>query len=1198
MFRNEDSMHLIRSISVHLAQGIVFTAVTLLMIFMPCYVVALQGILNQPTTPRTSASTAQEYAFTRIGLEQGLSQSSVYAIIQDAKGFLWLGTQDGINKYDGYKFVASRSSENTMSSGNAIRGALPSGWITQIVRDKFNNLWVASNGGGLSHIQRDSNRATLMPLLTDARALTSPPLSQSAALSVLQSGFVTALLADKYGKLWIGTDKGLHSLDTLKPFYEKASAPPIRYIPATVNDAGKRQSLSGEITALTSDRAGRIWIGTRYGLFCHTPANTTSKDKNSFAVEEISLPQSGLTQANSVQANLPPLKKGKTAVQALFTDSLGRIWIGTQGSGLLRYNPHTRQTRTFPYIPQRNDAPRRLNTISGSHVFCFATDERGYLWIGTDNGVNIISGNVHSMPDSADAEVVICRSVPQMSLSLGDNAVRSLYYDASGTMWVGTLTAGLSVWNPLRQRFGRYSPDMGNAAFLPYRVVRSFYQESDSILWIGTDDGLVRWNYRAKTFFQLPIAAKDGYGLQSGRVWTINRDSAGIFWFGTDGGGLHRYDPQKRTFTVFQHNPDDSSTLCNNRLRSAAWDNNGCLWLGTLDGLDYFNPRTATFTHFKHDPQNPASMSNDRVQAVFCDSDSIVWIATALGLNKFDRTYNRWKRYFHDSSAKSLPNSWVKHLMRDSEGTLWITTVGGICRYNPDEDNFTVYGSQNGLTNEYVYGIVEDAKGFLWMGTDKGLARFDKHKGVFRMYEAADGLQSSEFNTNAFYRTADGYLLFGGVNGMNMFRPEMLIERTFMPPIVLTAVKIFNAERTFEADIAGLKEIVLSHNDRLIELDFAALDFANIERVQYSYMMEGIDKEYVSFGTRNFATYTNLPAGEYTFCVRATNADGVWNAHELRLRVVIIPPFWETWWFRSGCLFLLGGLVLGGVQMRLRSIARRNNFLKEEVRKRTQELQESNQELAWSNEQLHELNNEKNAILGITAHDLKTPLATMLTLTELVENDHDTLSREELYHFTSLIHQSAHRMMSLIKQLLNMNMIDEGKLNLSLETIEVNHLITKLIADIEMLARPKNLTFLFEPPATTYFISADPNAYMQIIENLLSNALKYSPLSKRIWVELKVMSFDDGEYVCCCVRDEGNGLTEEDKKRLFGKFARLSARPTGGEHSTGLGLSIVKKLVEAMNGRIWCESEHRKGAAFSVAFPRVQTLPLTSETPI
>jgi signal transduction histidine kinase len=196
------------------------------------------------------------------------------------------------------------------------------------------------------------------------------------------------------------------------------------------------------------------------------------------------------------------------------------------------------------------------------------------------------------------------------------------------------------------------------------------------------------------------------------------------------------------------------------------------------------------------------------------------------------------------------------------------------------------------------------------------------------------------------------------------------------------------------------------------------------------------------------------------------------------------------------------------------------------------------------------------------------------------------------------MHQSAKRMMALIKQLLNMNMIDEGKLNLSPETIEVNHIIARLIADAETLARPKNLTFHFAMPSEIYFIDADSNAYMQIIDNLLSNALKYSPLSKRIWVELSVMDFEDGQYVCCCVRDEGNGLTDEDKKRLFGKFARLSARPTGGEHSTGLGLSIVKKLVEAMDGKIWCESEHRKGAAFSVAFPRIHTLPPASETPV
>ena len=684
------------------------------------------------------------------------------------------------------------------------------------------------------------------------------------------------------------------------------------------------------------------------------------------------------------------------------------------------------------------------------------------------------------------------------------------------------------------------------------------------------------------------MVTKDGYGLQSGRVWCIERDSAGIFWFCTDGGGLHRYDQRKGSFTVFQHNPNDSASLCHNRIRTMAPDKNGGFWLGTISGLDYFHPGRKQWRHFRHDPQNSNSISNDRIQAFLQDGDSVLWVATSLGLNRLHLRTQTWKRYFHDSTSGSIANSWVKHIMRDREGSIWLATVDGISRYNPQYDTFENYGTENGLTNHYVYGIVEDSQGFLWMGTDGGLARFDKQNGAFRMYDAADGLQSNEFNTNAFYRLQSGMVLFGGVNGMNMFNPAKLTDRTYMPPVVLTAIKVFNVERSFDADISSLEEIVLSYRDRLLEFDFAALDFANIERVRYAYMMEGIDREFVSFGTRHFATYTNLPAGEHTLRVRATNADGVWNAQELRLRVIIIPPFWETWWFRSGIIFAILAIIWGAVWLRLSSIARRNTFLKEEVRKRTHELEASNQELAWSNDRLQELNNEKNAILGIAAHDLKTPLSTMLTLTELVENDRNTLSTEELHHFNSLMRQSANRMMALITQLLNMNMIDEGKLNLSMEAVEVNPIISALCADAEALARPKNLVFHVTKPVDTYYILADHSAYMQIIENLLSNAVKYSPLSKHIWANLSIIAKEQQEYVCFSVRDEGIGLTDDDKKRLFGKFARLSARPTGGEHSTGLGLSIVKKLVEAMNGEIWCESEHRKGATFFVAFPRIE----------
>ncbi|MCU0424803.1 MAG: ATP-binding protein [Candidatus Kapabacteria bacterium] len=1164
---------------------------------------ALQGI-PQPTpttnTPRTSTATAEDYMFTRIGLEQGLSQNSVYSLHQDKRGFIWIGTQDGINKFDGYTFIAYRnasagniigSSLRTSATNNAVnsmRGALPNAWIERIIRDKYDNLWISSNGGGLGVIHRDSNVALLMPMLSDAGAA-----SNKGNASVLRSSFVTGLYNDNAGRLWIGTDKGLQCIDTVQPLYHATANNranvKIRFIADDLRNAALKNVLSGEIRAITGDRFGRLWIAAGNQIFCFDvhPSEQAIERFQEFFITELPLHSTSQTPQtpHQIRNQLPTDFPRQTVIQSLFADSLGRLWIGTLGKGLLLYNPQSHHLRTFPYSSSRDDSPYRINTISGRSVYCFATDERGFLWVGTDNGINIFSQDIYTLRDTANVRIAVCRSVPQIPQSLSDNAVRSLLCDASGTMWVGTLTGGMSLWNPLKERFGRYSPQLGNASFLPYRVVRCFYEENDSTLWIGTDDGVVRWNHVNKNFTQLPLVAKDGYGLQSGRVWAIDRDSAGIFWFCTDGGGLHRYDPRKGSFTVFQNNPNDSASLGNNRVRTMVCDAHGGFWLGTIGGLEYFHPVRKQWRHFRHNPLNPNSISNDRIQWLLLDNDTTLWVATSLGLNKFNPQTQVWKRYFHDSTSSSIANSWVKHIMRDREGNLWAATIDGISRYNSQTDSFENYGVQNGLTNQYVYGILEDSTGTLWMGTDGGLARFDKQNGAFRMYDAADGLQSKEFNTNAFYRMKSGVLLFGGVNGMNMFHPSRLGDRTFMPPVVLTAIKIFNVERSFGMDISALTEITLSHRDRLLEFDFAALDYANIERVQYAYMMEGIDREFVSFGTRHFATYTNLPAGEYTFRVRATNADGIWNAQELTLRVIIVPPFWETWWFRLAIFLVFCGVIWGSVRLRLKRSARRNALLREEVRKRTQELEASNQELAWSNERLQELNNEKNAILGIAAHDLKTPLATMLTLTELVENDRNTLSSEELHHFNSLMRQSANRMMSLITQLLNMNMIDEGKLNLSLETIEVNPIISALCADAEALARPKNLTFHITKPQENYHICADHSAYMQIIENLLSNAIKYSPLSKNIWVELGIITKERSEYVCFSVRDEGIGLTEDDKKRLFGKFARLSARPTGGEHSTGLGLSIVKKLVEAMNGEIWCESEHRKGATFFVAFP-------------
>jgi signal transduction histidine kinase/ligand-binding sensor domain-containing protein len=1116
-----------------------------------------QNTIPQNNLTHQTPSSPETYYFSRISIERGLSQSSVYAMTQDKKGFLWFGTQDGLNMFDGYSFKVIHASKQQLSHP---RTSFPNGWLVTMLCDKHGNIWTGMNGSGLVHVNRTNGSLLMLTADTLAGAVHKN--------AVLSSMLIIGLVNDTKGRVWIATDKGLDVIESPKAQYTTLTLPHIKHIP--------HPDLNNGISAIASDSVGNVWIAGNTVLVRYSTV------QNVF--DEFPLPA-------ALATNTP-------AVQTLFVDKLGRVWVGTTGKGVLLLNPVTRAMRTITH------AANNAASLANDRVYAITTDERGYLWCGTDNGVSILERDIATMPDDAAIRFVNCRYYPGRMRSLSDNAVRSLLCDRSGTMWVGTLAAGLSSWNTLRQRFGLYSPELGNAEFLPNRVVRSFYPENDSIVWIGTDGGLAIWHRRHGNSRVLHPDTHPT--MTSPRVWTINPDPANtdIVWLGTDGGGLYRYNTRTQAMKRYEHDAEKLNGLTNNRVRNTCFDRAGNLWIGTMNGLNRFNTRTENFTHFFNNPSDSTSLSNNRIQTVFEDASGTLWVGTTQGLNRFDPMRGVWRRYVHTSDTNSLTNDWVKHITQTRDGMLWISTVDGICSFDVRNEKFRSYGIGNGLISDYVYGIVEDNSGDLWMGTDNGLARFNRKTASFRVFELADGLQSNEFNTNAFCRNTKGELFFGGVSGFNVINPARLGDHTYSPTLCLTGVRISNAPYASKQDVAHLREIFLTNRDNVVEFSFAALDFANSERIQYSYQLEGIDEHWSAATTRNFATYTNLDPSEYTFRVRATNSDGVWNKMELAIAVHITPPFWATWWFRTITLICLASTTFILYRWRINRIALRSLLLEQDVGSRTRELQErtsqleqSNTELSWTNERLNDLNNEKNAILGIAAHDLKTPLGTILTITELLEDNHHPPSNEEVRAFASMIRQTSERMLGLIKQVLDMNMIDEGKLRLTPHRFDLRDTLDKVVNDTRAIAHQKNITIHYTQSNEPLWVFADHIACIQVLENILSNAVKYSPLGKNIWVETHLETHLEtylethsqtsessyNQYIS--IRDEGQGFSEKDKLRLFTKFARLSARPTGGEHSTGLGLSIVKKLVEAMRGEVTCVSEKGKGATFTVILP-------------
>ncbi len=1134
--------------------------------------------------------------FKRLSIEEGLSQSSVNGIMQDSKGFLWFTTQEGLNKYDGYTFTIFKAESGDSSGG------LPINWVLGICEDREGTLWVGTKGMGVCRFHPQTGKWT---------RISTKESGLAGLKGKLSNDFVNVLLTDRNGLVWMGTDNGVTRYD-----------PRTNSLHQFTHHPDNPHSLSGTfVYAIVEDAQGHIWIGTDYGLNRFIP-EIQGFETIYFDIDDTSV-------NNSINAIAP--------------DAQGRLWLGTF-NGLGLYDPRTNTVRSFLASKTPNKrSPHHdplYNTLPSNNVFALLIDRDSTLWIGTQEGLCLLPHCNTVQRGSAAPMFEHCRYSPYSRISLSNNYVRSLYQDRTGVVWIGTFTGGVNSWSRYRFKFPLYTDNAvvsGDSATTIYRSVRAFYEEryeerattptirtgTPIRLWIGGDNGVLFIDYATghKTVFPTnPSGAKaEGVfvskALVNAQIWTIHKDRHGLYWFGSNGGGMQRYDAATGVVKHFRHDERAPTTsLSHNSVRSFLEDTQGRIWIATLKGLNLFQPTTETFLQYFHDPSNPNSLSDSRITCIFEDTRRLLWIGTSVGLNIFDPEHGVFTRFYRINDSASLSSHWIKCVTEDRKGRIWIATTEGLTRFdrspnNPKQGVFTRLGLREGLANAHIYGVVEDDDGKIWVSTNRGLAYFDETAQRFATFDVGDGLQSNEFNTNAFYKTSRGELLFGGVNGFNAFLPQHLQENSIVPQMALTSLKVFGQKRSFSSENDSLYQVLLPHTDNVVEIGFAALDFTNSERNTYRYKLDGIDRQWTNAETRNFANYTNLPPGVYQFWVQGANSDGVWNEAGVRLMITILPPFWHTWWFRTLVTVVIMGIVFGIYRWRVQAIERQTRFLEQQVadrtyllQERTRELERINQQLAWANseiirqnEALKTLNDEKNEFLGIAAHDMKNPLARIISLADMMNLDAEEFTDKEIREFATMISSSAARMLEMVKNLLNINAIERGAFQLTIETLDIAAVLRNIVDEYTMFAAEKHITIHLHLPHGQTVVAADKAALTQVLDNLLSNALKYSPDGKNVWIRAESLPNNTTRIA---LQDEGPGFTEEDKKRMFQRFSRLSAQPTGDEHSTGLGLSIVKRLVEAMNGSIVCESSPETGsigATFFLTLPSKDFTPLLAE---
>jgi len=818
---------------------------------------------------------ADDLIFERISLEHGLSQNTVYCMIQDHKGFLWIGTQDGLNKYDGYDFKAYKHDPENPNSLN-------SSVITSIYEDHSKVLWVGTNNGGLNKFDRETE--TFIHYRHDP----NDPKS-------LSGSFVSSIYEDRSGGLWIGTrDGGLNKLvlsDNHPTF--------IHYR----NESDDPNSLSHNyVNAIAEDQAGSLWIATNgEGL------NKLVQEKTANTPARFIQYKNDLHDPRSLSDNI---------VTSLCQDRAGTLWIGTtKGLDKLVANQDGGTPVFIHYMNDRNN-PKSLSHNSLSSIY---VDHSGTLWIGTTKGLNKFVPGENAETDAAFSHY---ENDPTNAGTLSDNNVRTIYEDRSGILWIGTWNGGLNKLDRKRQSFTHYEHNPNALQSLSHNNVRTIYEDRSGVLWIGTrGGGLNRLDRKKKSFKHYKFDANNTKSLSHDYVWSILEDRVGTLWIGTYGGGLNKFDRKKETFTRYMYDPNNPNGLSHYNVTPIYEDRAGVLWVGTVSGgLNAFDREKGTFKHYKNDHDDPNSLSHNDVWSIFEDREDTLWIGTSGGgLNKFDRVTERFTHYKNDpKDSKSLSNNYVFSIHEDlhNGGMLWLGTWGGgLNRFDRKTGKFVRFREKDGLPNEVVYGILEDDQGNLWLSTNKGISRFNPKNKSFKSYNALDGLQSNEFNAGAYHKNSSGEMFFGGIRGFNAFHPDSVKDNPYIPPIVITAFRKF--DETIASDISESVEFELAYKDKYLTFEFVALDYTHPEKNQYAVMLEGFNSDWIYSGTRRFASYTNLDPGNYVFKVKGSNNDGVWNEQGASIRMIIRPPFWESWWFRLLVATAFVGLLASIYQYRV-----------------------------------------------------------------------------------------------------------------------------------------------------------------------------------------------------------------------------------------------------------------------------------------
>jgi ligand-binding sensor domain-containing protein/signal transduction histidine kinase len=1042
--------------------------------------------------------------FTHLGLAEGLPHADVRSAIRDCQGFMWFGTWlDGVARYDGYTFKVYRHDSRDDRS-------LCFDSVYVLCEDREHTLWVGTYGGGLDRYDR----------LTDTFIHYR---HRPGDTNSLPDDGIKALFEDETGAFWVGTSGGLSRLDRAKGTF-------FTYRHETNNPASLNIPIARAVCR--DRRTGLLWVGCG-GVKVLDPA----------------------TGKSSSLTNVPgdPASLSDNRINQIYQDKSGDMWICTD-SGLNRWNPETKSFIRYCFNPDQPDS------LGNDFVTAAYEDRAGRFWVGTGNGLDLL--------DRSSGGFFHYRHDPNDPASLTGNFINigGIYQDNTGALWISTHDGGVNRLDGAAMKFAAYRNNPSNPNSLSQDTVTALYGDHAGNLWVGTADGLNHFDGR--NFVHYFSDPKNTNTLSPGPVWAIAEGPDHQMWAGANGGGICRFDGTN--FVRYRHDPENPLSLGGDFMYGLQPDHQGGLWVSVHDsGLDYFNGRD--FAHFRPDNNDPNSLPERYVGTLFEDANNGVWMGSAaMGLIQFNPATRKATAYLLDPTCPhSKVGNWVRDINSDGK-TVWVASYSGLFGFDLATRKFTRhYTEQDGIGSSSVLSVQPDARGNVWAATLAGLSRLDVKSGTFRNFDIADGLQG-QFCERSRARLADGRLCFGGVNGFNLFDPDQLPDNTNPPPVILTDFEVFNKPVAI-GDHSPLKkaihvadQIILRYDQEVFRLRFAALNFLAPQKNRYAYKLDGFDNEwrYVDASDRS-ATYTKLPPGHYTFRVKASNNDGVWNENGTFVRLTVLPPWWMTWWFRAALVVLVLSVVLGGHRWRTHQIRIRNQGLEKLVAARTAEWKAANQEL--------------ETFSYSVSHDLRAPLRSIDGFSRaLLEDYADKLDEEGKEHLQT-VRAASQRMGLLIDDMLRLSRINRGEMHWT--EVDLSQMAGQVASGLKASEPGREAEFVIAPNCVA---RGDSGLLRIALENGLGNAWKYT--GKKPSARIEFGRTESAHGPAYFIRDNGCGFDMKYAHKLFGAFQRLHG--AGEFPGNGIGLASVQRVILRHGGQVWIEGILEQGTTLYFTLPK------------